>query len=343
MSVPVVSCSGQSGSDRVPRPVKFRTQTMGTWATLTLVTTDSAGVADLAYSSLRVLHHVDSIMSNWTQTSDVARINRKAGIQTCKVHPEVAAVLDVAQQIADQSDGAFDITIEPLVRLWGFLGSTPRIPVQNEIDSVLRNVGRDKILFNSRDESIEFLHEGVQIDLGGIAKGYGVDRVAQLLKRSGAGDALIDLSGNMVALGDAAGHPGWAVGIRDPSGKVSWLARLVLHNEAVATSGDYEQFVDSDGKRYGHILDPRTGWSVRSLSSVTVVCSRAIVADAWATAFFVMGPEEARILAGKRDDLSVILIEPVNDDSAVIWVEENLRERFELIEQLQASHSIKYF
>jgi thiamine biosynthesis lipoprotein len=310
------------------RPVVFRTQTMGTWASLTLVTADSAAVADLAYRSLVVLHRVDSLMSNWTTTSEVARINREASRGEITIHPEVSEVLDVALQIGRESGGAFDVTVEPLVRLWGFLGGTPRVPSQAEIDEALKLTGLEYVKLDPSARTLRIAKQGIKIDLGGIAKGYGVDRVADVLRDSGTTDALVDLSGNMVALGDAAGRDGWTVGVRDPSGERPYLARIVLHDEAVATSGDYEQFVDADGRRYGHILDPRTGWSARGLASVTVVGDRAMPADAWATALFVLGPEDAKVVARQRDDLSVVLIEPAVDGVFRIWVEESLRPRF---------------
>jgi thiamine biosynthesis lipoprotein len=338
-----VSCSGGDKSPEGDRAVVFRTGTMGTWASLTLVTADSAATADLAYESLGVLHFVDSLMSNWTNSSEVARINRDASSRTLKIHPDVADVIAVAQDVASASEGAFDITVEPLARLWGFLGGRPRVPRQDEITRLLMSVGYHRLDFDRDNQTLRFEGRNVGIDLGGIAKGYGVDRVAAALRAAGVTNALVDLSGNMVAIGNAADHPGWAVGIRDPAGKVPWLARLVLYDEAVATSGDYEQFVDADGRRYGHILDPRTGWSAGGLSSVTVVCNRAVVADAWATALFVLGPEEARRIAADRDDLSVVLIEPGANGTAIVWVEEHLRRRFDLVTEMKSTHTVRYF
>jgi thiamine biosynthesis lipoprotein len=322
----------------------FRTQTMGTWATLTIVTSDSASVADLAYDALTVLHRVDSLMSNWTNTSEVARINREAAANEIVVQPEVADVIAFGQQVAQESGGTFDITVEPLVQLWGFIGGTPRVPSQSEITEVLGSVGPDNIHFQPADRVLYFTREGVGIDLGGIAKGYGVDRVANVLRGAGVSDALIDLSGNMVAAGDAGpGRDGWVVGIRDPNGVYPYIARIRLNDEAVATSGDYEQFVAADNKRYGHILDPRTGWSASGLSSVTVVADRAMTADAWATALFVAGPKQARQIAGDHDELTVVLLEPGADGTTTVWVEEALRKRFELEDSAKQHHTVRYF
>jgi thiamine biosynthesis lipoprotein len=334
-----VSARGEALS----RPVMFRTQTMGTWASLTLVTADSAAVAKLAYESLVVLHHVDSLMSNWTDTSEIARINRDAGEAPIAINSEVADVLGYAQAVSHASDGAFDITVEPLVRLWGFLGGTPAVPTQAAIDAVLQRIGYELVRFNAADGTVAFTREDLRIDLGGIAKGYGVDRVAALLGKTNTTDALVNLSGNMVAIGAGASGNGWVVGIRDPKDANAYIARLRLHDEAIATSGDYEQFVDADGRRHGHILDPRTGWSALGLTSVTVVAASAMTADAWATALFVLGPERAKELAGAREDLSVVLVAPAQDGGYVIWAEETLRSRFSQREDIDLNITVEFF
>lgn len=325
------------------RAVTFRTETMGTWASLTIVTEDSAAVADLALQALLAFHHVDSLMSNWTNNSEVARINREAGRHEITVDPEVARVLDFAQQVSVESGGAFDITVEPLVRLWGFLGGKPRVPQPQEISACLDRIGHDKIRFDPGDETLHFLREDVRIDLGGIAKGYGVDIAGDVLRRAQVTDVLIDLSGNMFAGGSAADHKGWNVGIRDPFGHYEYIGRLRLYDESVATSGDYEQFVAADGKRYGHILDPRTGWSAHGLASVTIVSEDAMTADAWATALFVLGPAQARRIAAERDDLAVVLIEPQESGPATVWVERQLRSRFELEATARGHYTVDYF
>jgi thiamine biosynthesis lipoprotein len=325
-----------------PRPVAFRTQTMGTWATLTIVTSDSAAVSDLAYRSLLELHRVDSLMTNWTQTSEVARINREAGKGDVIVHPEVATVLDLAQRVTRATDGAMDITVEPLVRAWGFLGGKRRVPTQDEITRALQGVGPDKLRFDAAHQTIRFTNPNTRIDLGGIAKGYGVDRVADMVRRAGVTDVLVDLSGNMRALGNAVGKSGWSVGIRDPSGKRPYLATIRLHDDAVSTSGNYEQFVDANGKRYGHIIDPRTGWPAEGLVSVTVVAPTAMECDAWDTGLFVMGDEKARAMAKSHSEFAVVIVVPA-PDGYIVWVEESLRPRFQVESGSVSSITVRYF
>lgn len=339
-SAPAVGLAAGGGE---ARPVVFRAFTMGTWGSVTVVTADSASVADAAFAALHAFHRVDSLMSNWTEASEVSRINREAtGRRAVAANPEVVRVVDFAERVARESDGAFDITVEPLVRAWGFLGGAPRVPPQEEIADALACVGYEKVHVDSAAGTVR-LDDGVRVDLGGVAKGYGVDEAAKELRRAGVTDALVDLSGNMAAIGNAPGHEAWTVGIRDPAGAVPYLARLKLRGECVATSGDYEQFVDKDGKRYGHILDPRTGYSARGLSSVTVVARDAMACDAWATALFVLGPERARELAHARDDLSVVLIEPRADGTATVWVENTLMPRFQLVDDVKSTLIVRSF
>src|SRR5689334_5128134 len=165
------------------RTIPFRTKTMGTWGTVNVVTSDSSAVADPALASLLVFHHVDSLMSNWTQTSEVARINREAGKGAITIDPEVAAVIARSLEVSQATHGAEDITVEPLVRLWGFLGGTPRLPKSEEIKSVLPRIGYQNIHLDAKTPTIA-LSRDVRVDLGGIAKGYAVDGAAAVLRRA---------------------------------------------------------------------------------------------------------------------------------------------------------------
>jgi len=326
------------------RTVTFQTQTMGTVASISIVTDDSASVANLAHQALLRFHHTDSLMTNWTNTSETARINRLAGQETVTLNPELNRVLRVAHKVASQSGGAFDITVEPLVRLWGFLDGEPKVPTEPEITGVLELVGWDQLDYSPREGTIRWPLPGTRIDLGGVAKGYGVDRVSEIIHSSGQTDALINLSGNMMALGSAPGKSGWLLGIMDPAQKEEYLGRVRLTNQAIATSGNYLQYVNgADGKKYGHILDPRTGWPVEEVASATVISYTATYADAWATAFVVLGLEEAKKIAAERPDLHVILIEQPKDSQQIIWVEYSLRENFTVEPALSSRLTVKFF
>jgi thiamine biosynthesis lipoprotein len=147
----------------------------------------------------------------------------------------------------------------------------------------------------------------------------------------------------MVALGNAARKKGWSVGIRDPSGRRPYLATIRLHDEAISTSGNYEQFVDADGERYGHIIDPRTGWPAQEVASVTVVASTASLCDAWDTGLFVLGSQRARALAKAYADFAAVIVEPEAGGHTVVWVEESLRARFHVEPGSTSTITVRFF
>jgi thiamine biosynthesis lipoprotein len=323
--------------------VTFTSRTMGTYARVVVVADDSVAAAPHAGRAQATFVRVDSLMSNWTQTSEVARINREAGRTTTTVHPEVAFVIDEALRVWRESDGAEDITVEPIVRAWGFLGGPKRVPTEAETATAFAHVGSDKLRFDRAARTLRFKDAGVKIDLGGIAKGYAVDAAADSLKARGVTDALVDISGNMVALGKPPGAERWRIGVRDPRDRMPHFARVLITQEAISTSGKYEQFVAADGKTYGHIIDPRTGRPAEGLISVTVVARTAMEADAWDTPLFVLGAEAAMRKAKERDEIAAVLVEPGENGVDTVWVEESLKGRFVLEPEARRIFQVRYF
>ena len=311
------------------RLVTYPTRTMGTYANVTLATADSAASAPLAHLAHLELWRLDSLMTNWTTTSEVARINRVAGAEPTVVQPEVAEVIDRSLRLWQESDGAFDITVEPLVRLWGFLGGPKRVPSEEEVQAAFRRVGSQRVHFDRATRVLRFDNPGVKIDLGGIAKGYAVDAAARALRDAGVTSALVDLPGNMFAIGAPDGADHWRIGVRDPRGRMPYFARLDLFpGEAISTSGKYEQFVAQDGRTYGHILDARTGRPAEGLISVTVVSHSAFTCDAWDTPLFVLGAREACRKAKAHGDIAAILVAPGPSAPDTVYVEASLVNRF---------------
>lgn len=318
------------GAAPLARPVRYPGRTMGTYVNVTLVTADSVAAARDAAAALGVFRRVDSLMSNWTTTSEVARLNREAGEREVTVHPEVASVLAFALELYPASARTFDVTIEPLVRAWGFLGGRPRVPADSEAAAAYRRVGAGQVWFDPATRALRFANPGVRVDLGGIAKGWAVDAAAETLRARGVRDALVDLTGNMAALGRPAGAAGWRIGIRDPRDRVPYFARLELADEAISTSGKYEQFVAADGRTYGHIMDPRTGRPAEGLVSVTLVGRSAFTCDAWDTPLFVLGAEAAKATALAHPEFDAILVQPGEGGVDTVWVESPLLARFRL-------------
>lgn len=343
-AVAILAERGASASSIPLRPFAWTARTMGTYVRVTLRTDDSVGSAPVVARALGVFQRVDSLMSNWTTTSEVARLNREAALAPTAVHPEVGVVLAASLRLWRDSGGANDITVEPLVRAWGFLGGPRRVPSDDEIRGALARVGARRVHYDAATRQVRFDDPGVRIDLGGIAKGYAVDVAAESLRARGFGNALVDLSGNMAAIGSAPGSvQGWRIGIRDPRDRVPYVARLSIKDQCISTSGQYEQFVAQDGRAYGHILDPRTGRPAEGLISVTVVSPSAMECDGWDTPLFVMGPAAARRKALALGHLDAILIQPGVGNVDTMWVESTLRDRLILEPTAQSFIHVRYF
>lgn len=342
-SDPAVENCGTGGADAKARSVAYPIRTMGTSARVILVTADSAGFHPIAKLAHAAFTRVDSLMSNWTTTSEVARLNREAAAGPTPVQPEVATVIDASMRMWAETGGAFDITVEPLVRLWGFLGGPKRVPADSAIAATLERVGGEKLTFDRAARTLSFSAPGMKIDLGGIAKGYAVDVAAEILRGQGIEQALVDLTGNMVAIGTPLDSDAWRIGIRDPRDRLPYFARLRIRDQAISTSGQYEQFLAANGRTYGHILDPKTGRPVDGLISVTVVAATALDCDSWDTPLFVLGGEAARRKALEREDIAVVLVEPGAGGVDTVWVESALRERFALEPGAEKLFVVRYF
>ncbi len=337
----VLASANVADADGV-RPVLFAGHAMGTYTHITFVTADSSKVAPLAARAQARFTYLDSMMTNWTATSEVARLNRDAAAGPTPVEPEVATVLAKAMDVTRETAGAMDLTVEPIVRAWGFLGGKPHVPDSTTIAAAFAHVGARHVHLD-RVRSTLALDPGTRIDLGGIAKGYAVERVAALLRDAGVHDGLVDLSGNMMAMGAPPGESGWRIGIRDPRDREPWFARVTLRDRAISTSGQYEQFVAANGRTYGHIIDPRTGQPAQGVLSVTVIAASPFETDAWDTGLFVLGPEEAMKVARAHPEIAVILVVPSISGPDVVWVERTLRDDFALEPGAEARFIVRWF
>jgi thiamine biosynthesis lipoprotein len=205
--------------------------------------------------------------------------------------------------------GAFDMTVGPVVELYGLKGGEPALPTGGQLAGALEKVGWEKVLLDRADTTVT-LTGGAQIDLAGIGKGYAVDRSVEILRGRGIRSALVNLGGNIYAIGTPPRREGWTIGIRDPESRDGIVGKLTICEEGVATSGNYENFVVIGEKRYGHIIDPRSGTTVDSVLGVTVISRTAMAADALSTALFVMGPEESARLALKEPTIRAVFALP---------------------------------
>ncbi|MBN2071894.1 MAG: FAD:protein FMN transferase [Candidatus Krumholzibacteriota bacterium] len=292
------SCSDQS-------PYSKETFVMGTKAVITIYGLGEKEASEAAGEALHELHRIESVMSNWISESEISMLNGRSKDGPVRVSDELFEIIEAAFEYSRLTSGAFDITARPLVKLWGFQGGEPRLPSSEEIDSTLAIVGYHRVILD-RDEMTVTLPPGMQIDLAGIGKGYGVDRCASILKEHGVTSALVNLSGNMFAIGSPKGRDYWSIGIREPHGEEGIVGKLLLRDEGVATSGNYENFIMIDGQKYGHIIDPSTGRTIDHILAVTVVAPSALAADALSTGMFVLGPEAGAAAAAKIPGVKVV-------------------------------------
>jgi FAD:protein FMN transferase len=238
---------------------------------------------------------VEKLLSVYDPGSEIARLNRYGSI---KASPETFFVVKKAVEFCKVSGGAFDVTVGPLVDAWGFKNNSFRVPSGVEIRKVLKAVGCDKIVLIDSDNVIQFKLSRVKINLGGIGKGYAIDRAVRELKRRGVKSCLINCGGQVFACGRYSGRP-WKIGIRNPRAK-KVRGSLSLEDQSISTSGDDQRFFASGGRRYSHIIDPRTGYPVTNgLISVSVVASSGVTADVLSTAVAVLGLEKGRELLKK--------------------------------------------
>jgi thiamine biosynthesis lipoprotein len=234
--------------------------------------------------------------------SELAQINQKAFRQEMPISDDMNAILTLALAGGEISGGAFDITITPISRLYGFGTDQKQKPDQRNIQNQLQSVGWQKVRLDSQKQTVRLFHSRTQLDLGGIAKGYAVDQAVETLRQYGIRHALVNSGGNIFALGQKHGKP-WRIAIRNPRAAAENLQVFELSDEACATSGDYEQYFEVDGQRYSHIFDPQTGHPANlenQLASVTVIADTAARADLLSTACFVLGKDKSSIFPEKK-------------------------------------------
>lgn len=239
----------------------------------------------------------------FSEYSDVLNINRAKAGEEISVSEHTANILSVALKVSEKSNGAFDVTIAPIKDLWDFGSGDHEPPSESLINNSLQYVGYNGIIFDSENRTVTKTRDDIKIDLGGAVKGYASDRAAEVMKASGAEYAIIDLGGNVYVFGKNPDKRdgGWSVGIQKPFGKNGELSGTVETEEgAVVTAGSYHRYFEWNGKRYHHILNPKTGYpSDSGISSATVVCSSGLIADCLSTACMVLGEERGRQLCDK--------------------------------------------
>ena len=258
----------------------------------TVVTITAYAPQETVDETLRICADYEALLSKTIEGSDVWNLNHAEG-NPVEVHPETVELLRLAIEIGEASGGAFDVTIAPVSALWDFTADEPALPTPEALLSAAARVDYRNIVI---DGNTVTLKNSVEIDLGGIAKGYIADHVADYLREQGVKSACINMGGNVLTIGTKPDGTPWTIGIRDPNGTPEQSVEVLkLGSAAVVTSGNYERFFELDGVRYHHILDPKTGMPVSNgLASVTIIGSRSDLCDALSTACFVLGEERSK-------------------------------------------------
>ena len=266
---------------------------------------NAARAKEISDQVMQMMRHIDNTMSPWIEASDVAQANRWGGEKPVKIGEETFGVIKRSFYYSDISHGAFDISFASIGYKYDYRKHLQ--PTESEITAALPLINYKAIILDEKEHTIKFAHPGMRIDLGGIAKGYSVDRGVEILKRNGIEHGMVNAGGDSFVLGDRFGRP-WYVGIKNPRGEGT-VIKLPISNLAISTSGDYERYFEQGGKRVHHIINPKTGRSATGIISVSVLADKSETADGLTKPVFIMGVEEGLKLINGLPNVSAIIID----------------------------------
>ncbi len=275
---------------------------------------DPQYLRESAQEAFDAIDALEQTISNWIDGSPTAVMNRDAGDKPVVVPPELFSLMVTSKKFNEETSGVFDVTVGPLLKLWGFYGKKGGLPSPDEVKQSLELVGMNRVQLNRADHSVKFERPGMRVDFGGIGKGLAVDRAAAILKDKGIRSGRISGgTSSIIVWGSPPQGGGWTIDIRDPyvSGEVARppLAKVVIHDESLSTSSNSEKYIEMNGKKYGHIFDPRTGMPAETnIVSATSVAPTGTESDAITKAFFILGVEGAREFCKKHPQDRALLI-----------------------------------
>lgn len=282
---------------------------------------------DSAFSRMARLERLTTV---YDSTSQISGINRAAGMVSLEVDPEIVELLYLSKEVGEASNGAFDVTISPLLDVWRFHSDTPRVPALSEIQAHLGAIDFRKISVSGSTATLA--DAGMAIDLGGIAKGYAVDLAVDELLDDGYTDFMVEAGGDLRAVASDLTRGERNIWIQHPRHPDKFFASIKMDAGAVATSGDYERYFEEGGKRYHHILNPQTGFPAGPNVSVTIFAGTTAIADAYSTAVFVLGPEAGLQLIEQTPGLEGVIIYEENSDGKLKWVAtKNIKKKLKII------------
>jgi len=318
----MAGCSGSEKLYRDARPL------MGTIVEISICHTEEPQALIVLQKAFEEMARIENMMSQYREGSEISRINAQAFGHPVKVSDELFDLLQESVKYNEITQGAFDISVGPLMKLWPFYKEEIVLPSPQKITAALRSVGTDKSRLDAREKTVEFSQPSMALDLGGIAKGYAVDRAIKVIKAAGVKCALVNAGGDLYALGKKPDGKNWRMGVQHPRELDRLVCAFDIENEAIATSGDYERFFIKDGRRYCHILDPTTGMPATGSVSVTIRANNATQADALATGVFVLGPEKGLDLVESLPGVEGAVIFQGGDGKLQVSISSGFKKRF---------------
>jgi len=267
---------------------------MGTGFSIVAYGEDRGRLESIVSEGLEEAHRLDDMLSNYKPDSEWSMVNREAANGPVHITPELFQLLAACVEYSKESEGAFDISVGPLMKVWGFYKGTGHLPHRAEVWGAMNLVGYQNIVLDAAARSVRFVKKGVEIDPGGIGKGYAVDRIAQILKDNGVKRALISGGGSSIyAIGAPPNEKGWKIDIKNPRKTSESVETVYLKDESMSTSGNYEKFFYAEGKMYSHIMDPRTGYPSQGMLSTSVIAPRTLDSEAWTKPYYILGRQWA--------------------------------------------------
>jgi thiamine biosynthesis lipoprotein len=301
--------------------VELSDEAMGSTFSVVLHGSDRRKLETAAEAAFKEVHRLDRLLSNYRPDSEWSEMNRTAAVRPVKLSAELFQLLSDCLEYSRQSDGAFDISVGPLIKVWGFYKGEGVLPRPADVTDALTRVGHRHVRLDATAQTIQFDRPGVELDPGGIGKGYAVDRMVKILKGNGVRIALVSAAGSSIyGMGAPPAEPlGWQITIRAPEDPNRSAAELFLKDMSLSTSGSYEKFFWAEGRTYAHIIDPRTGYPAHGTASVSVMAPRTIDSEAWAKPYFING--RAWTAAHKPANVRVFVCDDSRRPDACAWVQ----------------------
>lgn len=298
---------------------------MGSSFSFTAVAEDREKAEDAIKKGIEEVKRLEKLMSSWDPNSETSEINRNAGIHPVKVSEDLFGLIWRSKRISQISNGYFDISFAGMNDLWDFSGTQAHIPSKEKTEERLALVNHENIILDDQNRTVFLKNPGMKIGFGAIGKGMAANKAKEMMILSGAASGVVNAGGDLIAWGEKIDGLPWRVGIQDPENKQGILMWIPVNNQAVVTSGNYEKFIELDGKKYCHILDPKTGRPVPNLKSVTIICADAELADALSTTTFVLGVDSGMHLIDQLEGIEAVIV----DDKNKVHFSKNIGSNYE--------------